>query len=100
MFEANQDGGMTPRIPRVFVIGFIAFLLILASGGKMFYNVDPGEKAVLFKRFGGGLDKETVYDQGFHIVALLGINFISIMLKFRKIMKLWKCCLKMDYPLN
>ena len=35
----------------------------------MFYTVDPGEKAVLFKRFGGGLDKEKVYDQGFHIVA-------------------------------
>ena len=24
---------------------------------------------VLFKKFGGGLDKETVYDQGFHIIA-------------------------------
>ena len=69
MFEANDNGGMTPRIPKIFVIGFIAFLLILISGGKMFYTVDPGEKAILFKRFGGGLDKETVYDQGFHVVA-------------------------------
>ena len=69
MFEANQDGGMTPRIPRIFVTGFVILLLILISGGKMFYTVDPGEKAILFKRFGGGLDKEKVYDQGFHIVA-------------------------------
>ena len=69
MFESNQDGGMTPRIPRIFVTGFVILLLILISGGKMFYTVDPGEKAVLFKRFGGGLDKEKVYDQGFHIVA-------------------------------
>jgi prohibitin 1 len=69
MFEANQDGGMTPRIPKLFVVGFIAFLLIMISGGKMFYTVDPGEKAILFKRFGGGLDKEKVYDQGFHVVA-------------------------------
>ena len=35
----------------------------------MFYTVDPGEKAILFKRFSGGLDKEKVYDQGFHVVA-------------------------------
>ena len=69
MFESNQDGGMTPRIPRIFVTGFVILLLILISGGKMFYTVDPGEKAILFKRFGGGLDKEKVYDQGFHIVA-------------------------------
>ncbi len=69
MFESNQDGGMTPRIPRIFVTGFVILLLILISGGKMFYTVDPGEKAVLFKRFSGGLDKEKVYDQGFHIVA-------------------------------
>ena len=69
MFETNQDGGMTPRIPKIFILGFIAFLLILISGGKMFYTVDPGEKAILFKRFGGGLDKETVYGQGFHIIA-------------------------------
>ena len=69
MFESNQDGGMTPRIPRIFVTGFVILLLILISGGKMFYTVDPGEKAILFKRFGGGLDKEKVYDQGFHIIA-------------------------------
>lgn len=69
MFEANQDGGMTPRIPKLFVFGFIALVFMLISGGKMFYTVDPGEKAILFKRFGGGLDKETVYDQGFHVVA-------------------------------
>ena len=31
----------------------------------MFYTVDPGEKAILFKRFGGGLDKETVYIKDF-----------------------------------
>ena len=69
MFEANQDGGMTPRIPKIFVTGFIVLLVIFISGGKMFYNVDPGEKAILFKRFSGGLDKEKVYDQGFHVVA-------------------------------
>jgi regulator of protease activity HflC (stomatin/prohibitin superfamily) len=69
MFEANQDGGMTPRIPKLFVFGFIALMFLFISGGKMFYNVDPGEKGIIFKTFGEGLDKETVYGQGFHVIA-------------------------------
>jgi regulator of protease activity HflC (stomatin/prohibitin superfamily) len=69
MFESNQDGGISPKIPKVFIIGFVALIFLLISGGKMFYNVDPGEKAILFKRFGGGLVKEKVYGQGFHVVA-------------------------------
>ena len=69
MFEANQDGGMTPRIPKLFVFGFIALMFLLISGGKMFYTVDPGEKGIIFKTFGEGLDKETVYGQGFHVIA-------------------------------
>lgn len=69
MFEANQDGGMTPRIPKLFVFGFIALMFLFISGGKMFYTVGPGEKGVVFKTFGEGLDKENVYGQGFHVIA-------------------------------
>ena len=35
----------------------------------MFVTIDSGEKGVIFKKFGGGLDKETVYGQGFHVIA-------------------------------
>jgi regulator of protease activity HflC (stomatin/prohibitin superfamily) len=35
----------------------------------MFLTIDPGEKGVLFKRFGGGLEKDIVYGQGFHVIA-------------------------------
>ena len=69
MFEANQDGGLNPKIRKIFIIGFVALIFLFISGGKMFYNVDPGERGVIFKRFGGGLVKEKVYGQGFHIVA-------------------------------
>ena len=34
----------------------------------MFYTVNPGEKAI-FKRFGGGLIKDKVIPQGFHVMA-------------------------------
>lgn len=46
---------------------FIAAFMILTS--TTFITIDPGEKGVLFKKFGGGLEKDRVYGQGFHIVA-------------------------------
>ena len=69
MFETNDSGGFNPKLPRFFVIGFIAIIFLLITGGNMFYTVNPGEKAVVFKRFGGGLDKDLVVPQGFHFIA-------------------------------
>ena len=61
-----------PQIPAGFgkyIIFALFFLfLFIALTNTTFLTIDPGEKGVLFKRFGGGLDKETVYDQGFHVV--------------------------------
>lgn len=47
------------------------FLLILFSilSNTTFLTIDPGERGVLFKRFSGGLEKDNVYSQGFHVVA-------------------------------
>ena len=69
MFESNEEGGFNFKLPRILVIGFFAFIFLLISGGKMFYTVGPGEKAILFKRFGDGLVKDKVYGQGFHVIA-------------------------------
>jgi regulator of protease activity HflC (stomatin/prohibitin superfamily) len=69
MFESNQEGGFNFKIPRVFLIVFFSFMFLLISGGKMFYTVGPGEKGVIFERFGDGLVKEKVFGQGFHIIA-------------------------------
>ena len=57
------------NLPSAIVIGIVGFVLLTLFGSSMFLTVDPGEKGVLFKRFGGGLDKETIYGQGFHIIA-------------------------------
>ncbi len=69
MFETNDSGGFNPKLPRFFVIGFVLVIFLLLTGGNMFYTVNPGEKAVIFKRFGGGLDKDKVIPQGFHVMA-------------------------------
>lgn len=43
---------------------------------SIFLTIQPGEKGVLFRRFGGGLDKEQVFNQGFHIIAPWNKMFI------------------------
>lgn len=64
----------TPQVPNFnlgkwmvpILIGLFAFIVLTNT---TFLTIDPGEKGVLFKRFGGGLVKDKVYDQGFHVVA-------------------------------
>lgn len=57
------------KMMRFAIIGFIALMGFLALTNTTFLTVDPGQKGVLFKRFGGGLEKDVLYDQGFHVVA-------------------------------
>ncbi len=56
-------------MPRAFVIGLVGLIFMVMFGSSMFVTIESGEKGILFKKFSGGLDKETVYPQGFHIVA-------------------------------
>ncbi|MCA1746617.1 MAG: prohibitin family protein, partial [Bacteroidales bacterium] len=52
-------------------IGTIAAIavLLLIFGSQMFYVIKPGERAVIFKKFAGGLDKDNIFTPGFHIIA-------------------------------
>ena len=58
--------GKIVKYVMLFVLVFILFGIL---SNTTFLTIDPGQKGVLFKRFGGGLDKEAIYDQGFHIIA-------------------------------
>ena len=51
------------------VIVFVVLVLGLILSNSTFLTIEAGESGVLFKRFGGGLEKEIVYGQGFHVVA-------------------------------
>lgn len=62
-------------ILRVFFIVFGLIMLLSLTGG-MFLTIDAGERGVLFRRFGGGLDKETLYTPGFHVVAPWNTMFV------------------------
>ena len=51
------------------VIGVIVLVVILALSSSIFYTIQANERAVLFKKFSGGLDKENVIQPGFHVKA-------------------------------
>jgi prohibitin 1 len=58
------------------VLGGIALFAMLIFANSIFLTIQPGQKGVLFKRFGGGLDKENVFQQGFHVIAPWNNMFI------------------------
>lgn len=53
----------------IVVIGVIALVVILALSSSIFFTIQANERAVLFKKFSGGLDKENVIQPGFHVKA-------------------------------
>ena len=68
MSQANNRPNQGKMITTgIFV--FIVFLVILVFSNATFLTIDPGKKGVIFRRFGGGLDKEKLFNQGFHVVA-------------------------------
>lgn len=71
MSEARKRGNVNPqnRLISWGVIAFIVLILIIGFSNATFLTIDAGERGVLFQRFGGGLDKENIYQPGFHIIA-------------------------------
>ena len=51
------------------VVGAFALILLIIFGNKTFIILRETERAVLFKPFSDGLEKDKVYEPGFHIIA-------------------------------
>lgn len=51
------------------VIGIVALFLLFGLSSSIFYTIEAGQKAILFKKFQGGLDKDNVISQGFGMKA-------------------------------
>lgn len=58
------------------IYAFLALFLFIVLTNTTFLTIEAGHKGVLFKRFGGGLDKANIYDQGFHVVMPWNKMFI------------------------
>ncbi len=60
---------MERKIKSIAIIVGIVIVVIIAFSSMLFVTLQPGEKAIIFRKFGSGLDKDNVMSAGFHIVA-------------------------------
>jgi len=51
------------------IYAFLLFMLIAILSSTVFVTIPPGKMGVVFERFSGGINKEKVFKQGFHIIA-------------------------------
>ncbi len=51
------------------IAGVVALVVIFTLASSTFLTIDAGERGVLFERFGGGINTDNTYGQGFHIIA-------------------------------
>ena len=64
---AQEELNFKKIIPVAIVI--VAIIVLIAFWSRMTITIDAGNGGVLFKTFGGGLDTETTYGEGFHFLA-------------------------------
>lgn len=58
------------------IVIFIALIVVLIFSNATFLTIEAGERGVLFKRFGGGLEKENIFPPGFHVIAPWNIMYV------------------------
>ncbi len=63
----NDNGNMKKYIPWMVTIG--AVLLLIIFWNRISVTIPAGHGGVLFRMFGGGVDTEHTYDEGFHFIA-------------------------------
>jgi prohibitin 1 len=72
----NNPQSFNFNILRNIIIAVVAFVVLLVFASASFVTIESGKKGVLFKKFSGGLQKDKVYGQGFHIVAPWNTMFV------------------------
>ncbi len=67
-YKQGSGQGNPTQLRRLIVAGAIVFILIIILF-KSAVTVSAGQAGVLYKRFGGGVDTEQTFGEGFHIIA-------------------------------
>jgi regulator of protease activity HflC (stomatin/prohibitin superfamily) len=58
---------MDKRRTTVILVGAVALLTTIILWSSLTFTIHPGERGIVFHTFGGGLDRDHVYGQGFHV---------------------------------
>jgi regulator of protease activity HflC (stomatin/prohibitin superfamily) len=64
---AQEELNFKKIIPIAIVV--VAVIVLIAFWSRMTITIDAGNGGVLFKTFGGGLDTENTFGEGFHFIA-------------------------------
>lgn len=64
---AQQEFDLRRILPTGIVIVAIIFVVVFWS--RMTITIDAGHAGILFKTFGGGIDTDKTYGEGFHFIA-------------------------------
>ncbi len=67
---------MSRKTVSTIVFVFIGLIFVLVLTSSTFLTIEPGERGVIFRPFGAGLDKENLYHPGFHMIAPWNKMFI------------------------
>src|SRR6188474_122467 len=51
------------------IVGVIALFIVMGISSSIFYTINNSESAIIFYKFGNGLNKDEVITQGFHMKA-------------------------------
>jgi regulator of protease activity HflC (stomatin/prohibitin superfamily) len=57
------------RLLPYIILGVIAFFVILGLSSSLFFTIEPSQKAIIFYKFGQGLDRDNVIGEGTHMKA-------------------------------
>ena len=60
---------MNKQFSSLLITGVIVVVVLIFFSSSMFFKLEPGERAIIFRQFTTGLDKENIYMPGFHVVA-------------------------------
>lgn len=60
---------MNKKSQSLIIFASAILIVLIFFGSSMFYIIQPGEKAIIFRKFTTGLDKVDLYEAGFHIIA-------------------------------
>lgn len=64
---AQEELNFKKIIPVAIIV--VAVIVLIAFWSRMTITIDGGHGGVLFKTFGGGIDTENTYGEGFHFIA-------------------------------
>lgn len=60
---------MDKKVKSILIGAGIFVIVIIMFSAAVFVTLQPGEKGIIFRKFTTGLDKDHIYDAGFHVIA-------------------------------